>query len=125
MLNPSFTDHAVITCYTTFKTSGQNVIPEKSYLCDTGQRYGNLDFNNAPWPEVRQQLSDIDWSDMMAVVKKDPKAALEQFHDKVLNVLEKTVPARKAKSKYKMSKERKQLWTRISKVTYRLVGPPQ
>ena len=40
----------------------------------------------------------MDWSDMMAVVKEDPTAALEQFHDNVLNVLEKMVAARKTKS---------------------------
>ena len=116
----AFTDHAIVTCYTTYKSGGQKAVHERSYLCDTGRRYGKLDFHNASWTEIKQELNNLNWSDMMTVAKHDPATALEQFHDKVLIVLETLVPARKDKSKYRMPRKRKQLWTRISKVTERL-----
>ena len=102
--HPTFTDHAIVTCYTTYQTSGQDAFREKSYLCDTGRRYGNLDFHKAPWQEVKQELSSKDWSDMMKTAKEDPTEALKKFHDIVLMVLEKLVPVRKPFSRYRMPK---------------------
>ena len=40
---PTFTDHGVVTCGTTLPTGGWAGIEEKSYLCETGRRYGALD----------------------------------------------------------------------------------
>ena len=62
-------------------------------------------------------MSSRDWSDLKLVAKEDPNSALALFHDTVLTVLEKLVPVKKARSKYRMSKERRQLWARISKAT--------
>ena len=114
----TFTDHAVVTCYTNFKSSGQTDGPEKSYLCENGERYGKLDFHNAPWAQLKEELGKLDWSDLPS---EEPNGALNLFHGKVLTVLEKLVPAKKAKpSKYRMPKQRKQFWAKMSKVNDKL-----
>ena len=118
---PTFTDHGVVTCGTTLSVGGRPGIKEKNYLCETGRRYGALAFNKAPWPEVREQLSALDWSGFKEVAGEDPTKALNQFHQSILPILEKLVPEKlEFQGRPKMSKHRKYLWCRLHKVKERL-----
>ena len=119
---PTFTDHGVVTCGTSLNTGDKVINREKSYLCETGHCFGSLDFNKAPWLEVRQELAALEWSGFKEAAYENPTKALNQYNDQVLIVLEKLVPAKKDwQGKPKMSKQRKYLWCRLAKVRERLM----
>ena len=72
------------------------------FLCETGCRYGALDFTSAPWQEVREDLARLDWDSLKEVASQSTTEALELFHTKVL---EKQMPKRKPpQGKRNMSK---------------------
>ena len=112
----AFSDHNLVICQTAFQLS-KGKVPEQQYLCDTGKRYGALDFNKAPWEEVRLELNKIDWNEMEELARNCPNLALSEFHQKLLQVLEKLVPKKKKKSstKPKMHRMRRLLWRRLGK----------
>ena len=45
---PSFTDHRLVTCLSTYNYRKQESDQEEQYLCDTGRRYSALNFHQAP-----------------------------------------------------------------------------
>ena len=95
----------------------------KQSLCDTGRRYGALDFHKAPWEEIKARLGEVDWSDME---QADPREALKIFTEKTLNVLEKLVPTKATKSQRRprMNRMRKLIWKRLNKVRKSMLQAP-
>ena len=117
---PTFTDHGVVTCDTTLTSGGEAGSRPRGYLCDTGRRYGALDFHKAPWPEIREGLAALDWAGFKEHAHENLTQALNQY--RVLAVLEELVPEKKGfNRKPKMSKQRKYLWGRLNKVNLRLM----
>ena len=90
---------------------------DKQYLCDTGERYDALNFHQAPWPEIKVELDNINWNDLQELGATCPALALAHFHMEVLKILEKLIPAKKkkAKSKPRMNRFRRLLWKKHSK----------
>ena len=91
------------------------------FLCENGRRYGALDFTSATWQEVRKELARLEWDSLKEVASQSTTEALELFHTKVLSVLEKLVPKRKTPGKKNMSKARKKIWARLSKINKRIM----
>ena len=85
---PDFTDHKVISVQTSFRLARDKSEKEEQHLCSTGKRYKALDFNKAPWEKIREDLAQVDWSEMKEVSQASPTNALTWFHDKVLDILE-------------------------------------
>ena len=91
---PQFTDHRIVSVQTSFRLSRDTTESEEQHLCHTGERYKSLDFNKAPWEKVREDLAQVDWSEVTELAKSSPTSALTRFHEKVLDILEKNVPKR-------------------------------
>ena len=70
-------------------------------MCETGRRYSALNFDQAPWPEIKDELSRNTWDKMKELAKSSPTEALSEFHDKGLEILERLVPKKKAQRKFK------------------------
>ena len=117
---PSFSDHKVVTLDVSYKTKSDSDPIDTQFLCDTGKRYKNLNFLLAPWDQIQEELETVDWSEMERIANSDTTAALNVFHNNVLAVLEKLVPAKKKKSKVKsksrLNKMRRTIWRRIAKI---------
>ena len=121
----SFSDHKGVIVEVSYKTPTDHDSAEAQFLCETGRRYRELNFMMAPWDKIKEELETIDWSEMEKLASSDTSAALTFFHEKVLAVLEKLVPARKKskprkKSKTKISRMRRTIWRRIRKVKRRI-----
>ena len=103
---------------TNFQLGRQNHSPEEQYLCQTGRRFSALDFNKAPWEQVTDELSKVDWEPMEDIAAACPTKALKWFHEQVLAILEKLVPVKnkRSKSRPKMHRMRRLLWRRLTKV---------
>ena len=114
---PAFSDHSLVTAFTSFKLS-DTPQREEVHLLECGRRFKKLDFNKALWPEVQAELGEVDWSDMEEAAKASPTQALSMFMDKLLPILEKNVPVRRNKKKLKnrMERKRKLLWRRLGKI---------
>ena len=107
----------MVTCQTTF--AYQEVTEEavgNQFLCENGRRYGALYFTSPPWQEVREELARLEWDSLKEVASQSTTEALELVHTKVLSVLQKLVPKRKTSGKKNMSKVRKRIWARLSKI---------
>ena len=116
-----FTDHKLVIAHTTYQTKQDDMVKEQQFLCDTGRRYSSLNFNKAPWEEIKEELSKINWQHMEDLSKSSPTSALAEFHSKVLQVLEKLVPVKcnKPRGKPKMHRMRRLLWRRLTKARKR------
>ena len=90
---------------------------ENQYLCDIGRRYDTLNFQLAPWSEIKNELNKVDWNNLHELGTTSPTLALAHFHIMVLAVLEKFVPLKKDKLKVKprMNRLRRRLWRKHSK----------
>ena len=97
----SFTDHRLVIAHTSYLHKQEEIEIEQQYLCDTGKRYGALDFNQVPWEEVRKELGEIDWGQMEELAKSCPTSALAEFNDKLLDVLLKLIPINKKRARGK------------------------
>jgi hypothetical protein len=51
-----FTDHKVLTATLTYSTEEDETEQEEDHLLEVGKRLGNLDFNKAPWEEIKAEL---------------------------------------------------------------------
>ena len=70
----------------------------------------SLDFHQAPWSQIRERLSKVEWNDLEKAAKTDIDEALNIYHSRVLEILEDLVPAKKPiLEKYRMPKLRKQV----------------
>ena len=67
--------------------------------------------------EIRDELGKTEWEQLEELAKSSPDAALSEFHDKVLEILERLVPTRKKRvgAKPKMHRMRRLLWKRHAK----------
>ena len=117
----AFSDHRLVIANTYFQLKADNIVKEEQYLCDTGRRYKALNFHLAPWDKVKTELAGIDWGEMQELAKTSPAAALSEFHEKTLHVLEKLVPVKKKrpKGKPKMNRMHRLLWKRHAKASKR------
>ena len=114
---PTFTDHKLINLSVSYKNKQIRQIIETQSLCETGQRYKNLNFLLAPWDNIKEELEKINWEEMEMEPDSDTK--LTVFHDKILSILERLVPAKKKptkKAKLKINRFRKNIWRRHSKL---------
>ena len=88
---PSFTDHSIVTASVSYQLE-QHELPEETHLLESGKRLKKLDFNKAPWPEIKKELSNLDWGPMKEQAKSSPVAALTWFMELVIPLLERLVP---------------------------------
>ena len=114
----AFTDHRLVVVDTTFKVATETTTLEEQFLCDTGKRYAALNFNKAVWKDIIDELENTAWDTMEQLSKNDPVAALGHFHDTVLEILERLVPARlkRPQKKARMHRMRRLLWKKLGKV---------
>ena len=114
---PSFSDHRLVIVHTYYKLKVENRVKEEQFLCEIGRRYKALNFHLAPWSDLKNEFSNIDWGNMQQLAETSPCAALSEFHTKILDVLEKLVPAKKEKRKGKprMHRMHRLLWKRHAK----------
>ena len=45
-------------------------------MCETGQRYRNLNFFLAPWDKIKEEMETIDWDAMEELARSDTSAVL-------------------------------------------------
>ena len=69
---PQFTDHKVVTASVTYQDKTDTSEQEETHLLDVGRRFSRLDFNKAPWEEIKTELNLIDWTSMEQLTKVDP-----------------------------------------------------
>ena len=70
---------------------------------------------------MKDELAKLDWSKLEECARHDLTKALGMCHDQVLCILEKLVPPKKVRpTKFKMPKDRKKLWRRLSSVNVKL-----
>jgi hypothetical protein len=93
----AFTDHRLVIASVNYQYKQLEPTREEQHLCETGKRYKALNFHLAPWAEVKAELGNINWENMKELAKTCPTAALSEFHDRVLEVMEKLVPVKKTK----------------------------
>ena len=118
-----FSDHKLVTANTTYRLNQKQEHLDQQYLCSTGKRFKSLDYSKAPWPEIEQDLQQIDWQPMEEIARNSPTEALVWFHEKVLNILEDKLPNKKARQSgghSKLHRMRKLLWRRLAKVECKL-----
>ena len=114
-----FTDHKFIIASVTYQDQLNESEQEETHLLDVGRRFGKLNFNKAPWEQIKNELGQVDWTPMEELSKVSPKEALSWFNDKILQILENLVPAKKAGRKKaipRMCRQRRLLWSRLAKV---------
>ena len=113
-----FSDHNLVIASTTYQHGLDEILHDKQYLCDTGKRYSALNFHKAPWDVIRAEIAKVDWKNMEELAETCPTAALAEFHDKVLAIVEHVVPKKSKKSacKPKMERMRRLLWRRLAKI---------
>ena len=114
----SFTDHRLVTAWTNYQFKQEDQIRDQQFLCDTGKRYSALNFHLAPWSEVKAKISSINWEKMEELAKTCPSSALVEFHERLLEVLEKLVTIKKKGPKGtrpKIHRLRRLLWKKHAK----------
>ena len=118
---PAFTDHKLVTAYTSFELG---TAPEKEeiHLLECGRKLKRLNFNKAEWAEVQAELGEVDWTEMEEAAKASPTSALSIFMDELIPVLERHVPIRKSKKKTRnrIERKRKLLWRRLTRIKTKL-----
>ena len=115
---PSFTDHKIVTAFTSFEL-GSDPQHEEVRLLDCGRRLKKLNFNKAAWVEIQAELGEIEWGDMEDAAKAShPTQALASFMEELVPLLERHVPAKqpRKKSRNKIDRLRKLCWRRLAKV---------
>ena len=119
----AFTDHSVVTATTSYRLGGE-VDKEENFLLNSGKRFKRLDFNNAPWPEIKKRLGAVDWGPMKAMAKDNVTAAHSLFMSTLLPILEELVPARRIGKKFglgRKDKSRRCLWRKLGRVKKKLL----
>ena len=90
----------------------------ETHLLESGKRLKKLNFNKAPWPQIKEALSKVEWEPMNELAKASPTSAHSWFINTLVPILESLVP-RKAPTSVKrrrVDKQRKLLWRKLSKV---------
>ena len=83
---PTFTDHKILSIKVNYKL-GKKLTKDEMFLLDSGRRLRKLDFAKAPWPDIRENLKNIDWSPMENLSKVSPTVAHSWFLVQVLPIL--------------------------------------
>ena len=111
----AFTDHKLVIANSNYQYKQEDPVREEQHLCETSKRYTALNFHQAPWDEVKAGLAGINWEKLENLAC--PTAALSEFHDRLLELLEQLVPVKKKSSKKrpKMHRMRRLLWKRHAK----------
>ena len=79
---PDFTDHSIVTVNTNLSL-GKKAERKDTFLLDSGRRLRQLDFNKAPWPAIKKELQQVNWS---KIACKSPTAAHSWFLCQVLPI---------------------------------------
>ena len=88
--------------YTAQHSTAQHKQPEQqveTHLLESGRRFGDLNFHEAPWDDIKEELDSIDWSTMDTLSLDSPAAALNWFQNKLLTILERLVPRKEKRKK--------------------------
>ena len=95
---------------------------EEVHLLDSGRRLKKLNFSKAPWPEIKTELTQLDWQPMEKLAKESPVSAHAWFLDKLIPILEKLVPLKKPKKKgiNRMARKGNLLWRKLSKIQLKI-----
>ena len=114
---PQFTDHSLINMTVNFRVQD---IPEKGadFVLDSARRLNKLNFSEAPWNRIREELNKIDWSDLIKLSKLSPTVGHSFFLLNVIPVLEALVPKKKSgpKKRSKWTRQRNLVWRKLKKV---------
>ena len=118
---PGLTDHNIVTANVSYRTAKTLEIKEK-HLLECGRRLKQLNFNKAPWVEIKAELSELDWSDMEVASETSATKAFDIFMEEIVPILERHVPVRKGcKGKVpRIDRRRKILWRRLCKIRGRI-----
>ena len=102
--------------------SEKDIAGSDSHLLDSGKRLKALNFNKAVWTEIQAELSEINWGGMEEAAQVSPNDALGVLMDELVPLLERHVPLKVEKKKFrsKIDRRRKLLWKRLSKVKTKL-----
>ena len=79
---------------------------EEKNLLEAGRRLKKLNFNKAPWEDIKAELRQQDWDPMKVLAKDSPIAAHTYLMDTLIPILEKLV-AVKVLNQGKMNKPQK------------------
>ena len=111
-----FTDHSVLSMTVNWEL-GSTPTKEKMFLLDSARRLHNLNFNKAPWLDIKTKLKSVDWSPMSRLASINPTLAHSWLLQQVLPILENLVPAKQVwKGRSKLHKQRKLIWRKLKKI---------
>ena len=88
------------------------------FVLDSARRLNKLNFREAPWNSIREELSKQDWSDLLKVSKINSTVAHSIFLTKVIPVLESLVPKKKygPRKRSRWARKRNAIWRKLKKV---------
>ena len=117
----NFTDHKIVTVTVNYQL-GKEPVKEKNYLLDSACRLGKLDFSKAPWPEIKKELKELNWSTMSHLASKSPTLAHSWFLYQLIPVLERLVPERRVilGGRNRLHRNRKLLWRKLKTIKEKL-----
>ena len=117
---PDFSDHNLLTVKSNFKLTKSEEVKVEYHLTEVARRYKALDFRKALWQVIGEELAKIDWNNIEYLTSDN---ALRFFHDKVLDVLEASIPKKSENPRVrrmKIQRMRRKLWKKHSKVEQKL-----
>ena len=120
---PSFTDHMLVTLRVNYELQKP---PERSseYILDSARRLSRLNFHEAKWQNVREELKQQSWLKMKEIAKLSPTVAHSYLLAVLLPILERNVPPKKCASskRSKWARKRNFLWRKLKKIKDLLSG---
>ena len=118
---PSFSDHKLLSVNL---TTNYNKCPQKpeTFLLDSARRLKRLDFNKAPWGELRRTLREVDWDPMVRIAKCSTTAAHNYMLYRLLPILEECVPLKSSskRARSRMHRDQKLLWRKIRRIKLKM-----
>ena len=114
---PSFTDHSLVNMRVNYKISKEPT-EKRGFLLDSARRINVLDFNKAPWSNIRQELKNFDWSDLKILSSKNPVVAYSFFLVELISILEKFIPRKTVcpGRRNKRTRTRNLIWRKLSRL---------
>ena len=119
---PAFTDHLLVTLRVNYELDKP---PERAseFILDSARRISCLNFHEASWQIIREELSQQNWSKMKDIAKINPTVAHSYMLSILIPVLERNIPLKKSTSDKKRSKwarKRNLLWRKLRKLNNQL-----
>ena len=102
---PSFTDHSIASAPVSYKLE-KDIVPEENHLLKSGCRLKKLNFNKAPWSDIKSELRNLDWQPMEELAKDSPVATHAWFLDQLIPLPERLVHKKSPKKRARSSMAR-------------------